>query len=139
MNVENVPVDICQQPAAFPTPTSFIWNKDGLPLAGHMLTYSSMTFATVRREDAGNYAVSTTSFVPDGKTEMVGTDTGGFSPNVICKLHAAFMSYKLLDGPVFLLLKWTGINHWTSTVLHTFRQQFFPCLRYWSKQQHSSY
>ena len=94
VNVENVSVDLRQQPAAFPTPTSFTWNKDGQPLTGHVLTYSSVTFATVRREDAGNYAVSATNFVPGSTIEMVGRDTGGFYLDVICKLHAAFMSYQ---------------------------------------------
>lgn len=90
-NSENVPIDLRQQPAAFPAPTSFAWNKDGQPLTGHALTYSNVTFAAVTRQDAGNYAVSATNFVSGSTTKVVGTDTGGFSLDVICELHADFM------------------------------------------------
>ena len=85
-NSENVPVDLSQQPEAFPAPNFFTWNKDGRPLTGHALTYSSVTFATVTRQDAGNYAVSATNFVLGSTTEMVGTDSGDFSLDVICEL-----------------------------------------------------
>lgn len=85
-NHENVVVDLRQEPPAFPPPTSFIWTKDGRPLSGHVLTYSSVTFATVRRTDAGKYSVSATNFVSGSSTEQVGSDTGSFCMDVICKL-----------------------------------------------------
>ena len=90
-NSENVPIDLRQQPVAFPAPTSFTWKKDGRPLTGPMLTYSSVTFATVRRQDAGNYVVSATNFVSSSTSEMVGSDTGSLSLDVICELGATFM------------------------------------------------
>ena len=85
-NTNNVQIDLRQEPAAFPTPTSFVWSKDGQPVVGPVQTYSNLTFATVRREDAGNYAVSATSFVLGSTTEHVGSDTGSFFFDVICKL-----------------------------------------------------
>ena len=83
---ENVPVDLRQEPAAFPEPTLFSWTKDGQPLTGLPLTYSSVTFGTVRRTDAGKYTVSATNFVIGSSTEQVGNDTGSFCLDVICKL-----------------------------------------------------
>ena len=108
-NNENVPVDLHQQPAAFPAPTSYTWNKDGRPLTGHELTYSNVTFATVRRQDAGNYSVSATSFVLGSTTEVVGTDTGGFTLDVLCELHAHFV----IDKTTF---SWSQIHCLSSLV-----------------------
>ena len=70
-NSENVPVDLRQEPAAFPEPTSFRWYKDGQPLtqADCPLTYSNVTFNTIRREDAGSYSVSATNFIIGSNTE----------------------------------------------------------------------
>ena len=86
-NTSNVEIDLRQEPAGFPKPTSFIWSKDGWPVTGPVQTYSSVTFATVRREDAGNYAVSATSYALGSTTEQVGSDTGSFFLDVICKLR----------------------------------------------------
>jgi hypothetical protein len=88
-NQTNIPVDVRQLPAAFPEPTFFNWNRDGQPLRnGLILTYSSVTFDTISREDAGNYSVSATNFVLPGRpgTDRVGNDTGAFYLDVICKL-----------------------------------------------------
>ena len=85
-NSENVPVDLRQEPAAFPEPTQFTWNRDGQQLNGLDQTFSNLTFGTIRRGDAGNYAVSATNFVLNSTVEQVGTDTGSFTLNVICKL-----------------------------------------------------
>ena len=64
-NHENVPVDLRQEPVPFPEPSSFRWYKDGQHLteADRPLTYSNVTFSTVRREDAGNYTVSATNLI----------------------------------------------------------------------------
>ena len=86
---ENVPVDLRQEPTAFPEPTmsgSFTWNKDGQPLTGLALTYSNVTFSTVRRTDAGNYTVSAMNFVLGSTTKQIGSDNGSFYLDVICKL-----------------------------------------------------
>ena len=90
-NQTNVPVDLRQDPASFPEPTFFNWNKDGQPLDlrnGLILTYSNVTFDSIRRADAGNYSVSATNFVLPGSpgTDLVGNDTGNFYLDVICKL-----------------------------------------------------
>ena len=87
-NQVNIPIDLYQDPAAFPQPTLFNWNKDGQPLRTDLLlTYSSVTFDTVSRVDAGNYRVSATNFVLPGSpgTNQVGNDTGSFYLDVICK------------------------------------------------------
>ena len=51
----NIPVDLSQDPAAFPQPRNFFWTKDGITLNDASLTYSTITFPSVRRSDAGNY------------------------------------------------------------------------------------
>ena len=88
-NSENIPVDLRQEPLAFPEstiPGSFIWTKDGQPLTGFDLTYSNVTFTRVRREDAGSYAVTATNYVGNtASTQQIGTDTGSFYLDVICK------------------------------------------------------
>ena len=86
---ENVPVDLCQDPVPFPEPTapdSFTWNRDGQPLTGLALTYSNVTFPTVRRTDTGNYTVSATNFVFGNSMEQVGNDTGSFYLDVLCNI-----------------------------------------------------
>ena len=83
---ESIPVDIRQDPFAFPEPTLFHWSKDGQPLrAGLSFTYSNVTFDTIKRADAGNYTVSATNFIIGSNVEQVGNDTGGFFLDVICE------------------------------------------------------
>ena len=87
-NQTNVPVDLRQMPATFPEPTIFSWNKNGQPVRdGLVLTFSNVTFDTIRREDTGNYSVSATNFVLPGSpgTDQVGNDTGSFYLDVLCK------------------------------------------------------
>ena len=81
----NVPVDLHQEPAGFPEPTLFSWSKDGQSLTGLTLTYSNVTFDTIQRADAGRYTVSATNFVIGSQIEQVGSDTGSFYLDVICK------------------------------------------------------
>ena len=85
----SVPVDLDRSPAAFPVPTVFSWSKDGQHIdsgPGLTLTYSSITFSPVRRSNAGSYVVSATNFILGSNSEQVGTDTGSFFLDVICKL-----------------------------------------------------
>ena len=89
-NRTNITINLYQEPAAFPEPTVFNWNKDGQPLKTDLLlTYSNVTFDTVKRDDAGNYSVITTNFVLPDSSEFgigqVGNDTGSFYLDVICK------------------------------------------------------
>ena len=87
-NTENVLIDLRQDPVAFPEPNmtdSFTWKKDGQPLTGLAVTYSNVTFPTVRRTDTGNYTVSATNFGFGDSMEQVGTDTGSFYLDVLCK------------------------------------------------------
>ena len=87
-NSSNITVDLSQEPAAFPEPTVFSWNKGGQPLMTDLLsTYSNVTFDTVRRADAGSYTITATNFVLPGSPggNQVGNDTGSFHLDVICK------------------------------------------------------
>ena len=92
-NSENVLVDLRQEPAAFPEPAYFRWYKDGQPLAqaDRPLTYSNVTFNTIRREDAGNYSVSATNFIIGSNTERVGSAIGGFFLDVICECQWLYL------------------------------------------------
>ena len=87
-NSGRIPVNISEGLAAFPEPTSQ-WNKDGQPLSGSrpVLTYDSVTFDNVMRSDAGNYTVVVTNYVLSSTTEQVGSDSGSFSLDVLCKLQ----------------------------------------------------
>ena len=89
-NTSNVTINLQQELVAFPEPTLFSWSKDGQPLmADLVLTYSNVTFATVRRADTGNYTITATNFVLPGSpgTDQVGNDTGSFYLDVICKSY----------------------------------------------------
>ena len=87
-NSLNVPVDLSQDPAAFPEPISYNWTRNNVQLSSppSMLTYSTITFPSISRSDAGNYVVSATNFVLDNDTVPIGSDTGSFSLDVICKI-----------------------------------------------------
>ena len=83
-NSVNVPIDLGRHLVAFPEPV-FMWNKNGNSLSGPSLTYSSITFSTIRRADAGNYMVSATNYILGSMTEQVGNDTASFYLDVICR------------------------------------------------------
>ena len=87
-NSLNIPVDLSQDPAPFPEPTSYNWIRNNVQLSrpSSMLTYSTITFPSVSRSDAGNYVVSATNFVLDNDMVQIGSDTGSFSLDVICKI-----------------------------------------------------
>lgn len=80
-------MDLTLDPPPFPVPTLFSWTKDGESLTtGPTLTYSTATFDTVERQDAGDYAVNAANFVLDNPTQQIGSDTGSFTLDVICKV-----------------------------------------------------
>ena len=83
----NVPINLLQEPAAFPAPSNFEWLRDGQSVRqiGLTTTYSSVLFSSVLRSDAGNYTVSVTNFLLDNATQPVGSDMGSFSLDVLCK------------------------------------------------------
>ena len=91
----NVPVDLLLKPMPFPLPSKLEWLKDGRPLRQSDLittTYSSVTFTSVMRTDAGNYTVNAMSFLLDGVTQPVGSDMGSFYLDVLCKLIVIVIS-----------------------------------------------
>ena len=87
-NQESITIDLLQEPAAFPQPSSFVWYKDGLLLTGFDQTYSNVTFDAIERTDVGNYTVLAMNFGSGGSLEQVGNDTGSFFLDVLCKFNA---------------------------------------------------
>ena len=89
----NVPINLLLDPESFPKPSLFEWLKEGQPLRqnGITTTYSSVTFGSVMRSDSGNYTVSATNFVLDNATQPVGSDSGSFSLDVLCKWSIFFL------------------------------------------------
>ena len=83
----NVPIDLIQEPVAFPEPSNFEWLIGGQPLRqnGLTTTYSSVIFDSVVRTDSGNYIVNATNFLLDNASEPVGNDMGSFYLDVLCK------------------------------------------------------
>ena len=82
----NVTIDLLQGPAPFPESSIFNWSKDGKPLLADISqTYSNMTFPSVRRNNTGNYTVSATNFLLDNSSRQLGSDTGSFYLDVLCK------------------------------------------------------
>ena len=83
----NVSINLLLYPESFPKPSLFEWLREGQPLRknGITTTYSSVTFGSVVRSDSGNYAVSATNFVLDNATQPVGSDSGSFNLDVLCK------------------------------------------------------
>ena len=82
----NIPVDISQEPLAFPEPTNFMWLKDRQPLRnGLTKTYSNVTFNSVSRTDSGMYTVSAANTLLSDTSQEIGNDSGSFHLNVLCK------------------------------------------------------
>ena len=85
----NVPVDLSQEPVAFPEPSVFSWNVNGhgQPLTNlpQALSYSNVNFSTIRRGHAGNYSVFAANYLLNDPTAQVGNDTGSFYLDVLCK------------------------------------------------------
>ena len=84
-----IAVNLSKGLAPFPQP-SFNWTKDGRLLSSPALTYSSVTFDSIRRVDAGIYNVSATNFVLNS-TDQVGSDTGSFYLDVLCELCCLYI------------------------------------------------
>jgi hypothetical protein len=89
-NSENVRIEIGLDPEPFPLDTlSFSWTRNGQPLTGGSgslaLAFSSVTFAMIERSDSGEYFVSASNHVTGSPSEQIGSDTGRFSVDVICK------------------------------------------------------
>ena len=84
-----IAVNLSKDLAPFPQP-SFNWTKDGRLLSSPALTYSSVTFDSIRRVDAGIYNVSAINFVLNS-TDQVGSDTGSFYLDVLCELCCLYI------------------------------------------------
>ena len=91
----NVPVDLLQDPPAFPEPTDFTWMRNGQPSlrSGLTTTYSNVTFDSIMRGDAGSYTVTATNFLLNDSTRPIGSDSGTFYLDVLCKCWLQFSTY----------------------------------------------
>ena len=85
----DVTIDLRQDPAPFPEPSIFNWNKDGQPLLADIMsrTYSNVTFLSVTRNMSGNYTVSAINFLLDNPSQQLGSDVGSFQLDVLCKQY----------------------------------------------------
>ena len=107
----NVPVDLRQDPLAFPEPTDFTWMRNGQPSlrSGLTTTYSNVTFDSVMRSDAGNYTVTATNFLLNDFSRPIGSDSGSFYLDVLCKCLMCTQSLLTLcivyssDPPSFVI------------------------------------
>ena len=83
----NATFDLRQDPPAFPEPTDFTWMRNGQPSlrSGLTTTYSNVTFDSVMRSDAGNYTVTATNFLLNDSSCPIGSDSGRFYLDVLCK------------------------------------------------------
>lgn len=85
---------------AFPPPQFFLWRKDGTTLANSdrlTLSYPSIAFNPVKREDAGSYLLRAVNYKCDNNvlipptyeckagTSIVGSGDGSISLHVPCK------------------------------------------------------
>ena len=89
-NSENVRIEIGLDPEPFPLDTlSSSWTRNGQQLTdesgGLALTFSSVTFAMIERSDSGEYFMSASNHAIGNPSQQIGSDTGGFSVDVICK------------------------------------------------------
>ena len=73
---------------AFPYPSQFQWTKDGAATSNTsrvMYGYPSLVFDLVCRDDLGNYTLSATNSRLGDPQRIIGTGSGEFSLNVLCK------------------------------------------------------
>ena len=86
-NSRNIPVDIGLDPEPFPLDTvSFSWTRDDQPLSGGsglVLAYSTVTFPTIKRSDAGVYSVAASNHIRGDPIQHIGNDTGNFILDVL--------------------------------------------------------
>ena len=110
----SIPVDISQEPFAFPEPTDYMWLKDGQPLRnGLTKTYSNITFNSVLRTDSGIYTVFAANTLLNDTSQQIGNDSGSFHLNVLCKFAAqmlGFPSFSVAETPQKLQKFGRGFN-----------------------------
>ena len=102
-NSENVRIEIGLDPEPFPLDTlSFSWTRNGQQLTdesgGLALTFSSVTFAMIERSDSGEYFMSASNHAIGNPSQQIGSDTGGFSVDVICKYSQRSACLNVIHG-----------------------------------------
>ena len=91
-NSGNVRVNLSQGSLPYPEPgpSDFVWSKGPLVMSGPdiTLTYSTITFSTVKRAHAGRYTVFTATFFDPrlSHKDQLGGDYGNLILDVLCEL-----------------------------------------------------
>ena len=101
----NIPIDLRQDPAPFPEPRIFNWSKDGQPLSDDLnVTYSTITFPLVTRNNAGNYMVSATNFLlSNDSSQQLGSDAGTFYLDVLCEQLYTYATFKCMISILIII------------------------------------
>lgn len=99
--------------SAFPFPSTFTWTHNGLVITQNVTSrsvfgYPSLHLHVIELSDAGNYTLTATNYPLGNSTVVnaVGTSTGHFSLNVLCKCHF----FKMLCPLHVLLLSARVLN-----------------------------
>ena len=79
----NVVIDLSLSPPAFPPPSFYWWTK---PAVYTTLNNSAISFDNITREHAGVYTLTAANHHLNDSDNMVGTDTGNFTLDVVCKV-----------------------------------------------------
>ena len=95
---DQVEIDVGIGVESFPFPQEFQWKRDGVPVMNSSRIsygYTSVVFQSVQREDGGNYTLSATNYRLDDEDQQVGSDTGSFFLNVLCKWFVVNKDYMM--------------------------------------------
>jgi len=75
----------------FPNPQTWKWTRsDGQKVLNSSTTklgYPSASFFNVSKSDAGYYMLTGTNHVPSDPSRVIGSGSGSFTLNVLCKSH----------------------------------------------------
>lgn len=75
-------LNLILDPLPFPTPTFHEWNTSNVNVT---LKNNGVDFDIVTRKHADIYSLTVSNYHLCDKTRLIGTDTGNFTLNVICK------------------------------------------------------
>ena len=98
----NVVMNLSLSLSAFPPPSFYKWTK---PAAYVTLNNSAISFDNITRKHAGVYTLMATNYHLNDSSSMIGTDTGNFSLDVVCK-------FSLILGLFSLRLILIYSNRW---------------------------
>ena len=86
---ENLMVNLELDNPAHPFPTTFQWFKNGVEMSSNdsrvMFGYPSLIINNAMPSDTGVYSLTATNHLLDNSSEILGTDTGEFTLDILCK------------------------------------------------------